>query len=405
MVLDAAEPGHGASGRNGGWCTSELPLDLDALSDLHGDHAAQVLQRTMFGIVDEVGDTARRLGIECGWAKGGWLTSATNPAHLPRLRSMVDRWRAHGFGPEDIDLVDAAAATARIAARGTLGAVYTPHCAVLDPARLVGGLVGVLASRGVRLCSGARVLRFGSGRVSGLDDEGPFVVECRWSVRATEAYTVSLAGHHRQLLPIWSQMVATEPLDDEAWGSIGWSDREAFSDARSMIIYAQRTADGRLAFGGRGVGYRFGSGLTPPDRAQRRTTARIVDTMHALFPPTRDAVITHRWGGVLGVPRDWHPSVVVDRDARTVAAGGYTGNGVAASFLAGRLAAEQISGNDSELGRLPIVGHRSRPWEPEPLRWLGLRASSRLVQLADSIEERNGRPATRVHSVIDRLLG
>lgn len=413
MVLDAVAPGHGASGRNGGWCTSELPLDVGALAAVHGPDAAIALQREMFGVVDDVGSTIRTLGIDCGWAKGGWLTSATNAAQVPRLRGIIDQWRLHGFGPDDVDLLGPDEARRHVAAKGTLGGVFTPHCAVLDPGRLVAGLVRVLAARGVRFCNGAHVERYGPGRVSGTvsttdgarAEVDPFVVECRWVIRATEAYTVALDGHRRELLPIWSQMVATEPLDDRTWRSIDWPERAAFSDARSMVIYAQRTADGRIAFGGRGVGYRYGSGLHPPHRAQMRTARRVVETMHSLFPATRDADITHRWGGVLGVPRDWHPSVVVDGDARVITAGGYTGNGVAASHLAGRIAAEIVTDVRSHRVDLPVVGHLSRRWEPEPLRWLGLRGSSRLVQLADSVEERTGRPARRLHAVIDRLLG
>lgn len=412
IVLDAVTPGHGASGRNGGWCTSELPLDVGALAAIHGSDAAIALQRTMFAVVDDFGAVVRDLGIDCGWAKGGWLTSATNPAHRPRLRDIVDQWRIQGFGPEDIDLLGGEEASRHVGAKGTVGGIFTPHCAVLDPGRLVSGLVRTLSSRGVRFGSGATVLRYGPGRVSGVVSPAagvrggePFVVEAKWVVRATEAYTVALGGHRRELLPIWSQMVATEPLDDGVWSSIGWPDRAAFSDGRSMIIYAQRTADGRIAFGGRGVAYRYGSGLTPPGHAQDRTARRIIDTMHRLFPATRDARITHRWGGVLGVPRDWHPSVVVDRDARVITAGGYTGNGVAASHLAGRIVAEHVTGNRSAACGLPIVDHRSPRWEPEPLRWLGLRASSGLVHLADSVESRTRRPAKRLHSVIERLLG
>jgi len=359
----------------------------------------------MFTTVSEIGARVRSLGIDCGWADGGWLTAATSPAQVPRVQAMAAEWAGHGFGHDDVALLDAESASAHVGARGTLAGLFTPHCAVLDPGRLVAGLVAVLVERGVRLCSGAVVDRCGDGRVSGIDDEGPFAVEARWVVRATEAYTAALAGHRRELLPIWSQMIATEPLDEGAWRSIGWGGRAAFNDARNMIIYAQRTADGRIAFGGRGVGYRYGSGLTPSATAQERTVRRIVSTMHELFPASRDARITHRWGGVLGVPRDWHPAVVADRGARTVTAGGYTGNGVAASHLAGRIVAEIVSGEEGPLCTLPIVDHRSRRWEPEPLRWIGLRASSRLVDTADAIESRTGRPARRLSAVIDRLLG
>jgi glycine/D-amino acid oxidase-like deaminating enzyme len=132
---------------------------------------------------------------------------------------------------------------------------------------------------------------------------------------------------------------------------------------------------------------------------------RIVATLHELFPATRDAKITHHWGGPLAVPRDWHPSVVVDRAARRVTAGGYVGDGVALSHLAGRTAAAAIAGVDSPDLRLPFVGHAGRRWEPEPLRWIGVNAGLRLPVVADAIESRSGRPANRLGKVIDRLFG
>lgn len=405
IVLDAVEPGHGASGRNGGWCTSELPLDIDSLAGLFGADRAMAWQRRMFSVVDDVGRAASDHGIECGWRKGGWLTSATSPAHEARLQSALADWRLYGFGSDDVDILDARASTARIAARGTTAGLYTPHCAVLDPGRLVDGLVSVLEKRGVRLCAGTRVRHYGPGRVRGVSGEMPFVVEARWVVRATEGYTASLASHRRDVLPLWSQMIATAPLGEDVWSSIGWREREAFSDGRTMIIYAQRTADDRIAFGGRGVGYRYASRLQPHSTSCRRTARRIAATMHSLFPATRDAEITHQWGGMLGVPRDWVPSVRIDRRARVVEAGGYVGNGVALSHLVGRIVADLVLGNDSPDVRLPLVDHRSRSWEPEPLRWLGLNVSTRLVNLADSIEARTGRPARRTLGLIDRVLG
>jgi glycine/D-amino acid oxidase-like deaminating enzyme len=82
--------------------------------------------------------------------------------------------------------------------------------------------------------------------------------------------------------------------------------------------------------------------------------------------------ITHHWGGILGVPRDFRPGVGLDRSTGRAWAGGYVGSGVAASNAAGRTMADLITGRDSDLVRLPWVDHRSPTWEPEPLRWLGV---------------------------------
>ena len=83
------------------------------------------------------------------------------------------------------------------------------------------------------------------------------------------------------------------------------------------------------------------------------------------------ARITHAWGGALGVPRDWCASVGLDRSTGLAWAGGYVGDGVSTTNLAGRTLRDLVLGHDTDLTRLPWVGHRSRKWEPEPLRWLG----------------------------------
>jgi glycine/D-amino acid oxidase-like deaminating enzyme len=200
-------------------------------------------------------------------------------------------------------------------------------------------------------------------------------------------------------------MIATEPLPDATWEEIGLRQRETFNDARHLIIYGQRTADGRFAFGGRGAPYHYGSVVRPEFDRNASTHAAIARTLRTLFPVIGDAAITHRWGGPLGVARDWTCSVGLDRERGFAWAGGYVGDGVATTNLAGRTLADLITGRDTELTHLLWVGHRSRRWEPEPLRWLGIRGGLRLPAGADRAEARTGRPARLRSWATGRLLG
>ncbi len=213
-----------------------------------------------------------------------------------------------------------------------------------------------------------------------------------------------LPGEHRSLAPLYSLMLATEPLDEATWEQIGLRGRPTFADDRHMVIYGQRTSDGRLAFGGRGAPYHFGSRVSPAfDRdggVHEAIRAALVD----LFPVLGNAAITHRWGGPLGVPRDWVSSVGLDRATGLAWAGGYVGDGVATTNLAGRTLTDLILGRDSDLTRLPWVGHRSPPWEPEPLRWLGINAGLAITAAADRAEARSGRPS-RLGRALGRFLG
>eukprot|EP01032_Pedospumella_encystans_P003223 gene3223-3797_t len=194
-------------------------------------------------------------------------------------------------------------------------------------------------------------------------------------------------------------MIATEPLPDAVWDEIGLRERETFSDHRHLIIYGQRTADGRLAFGGRGAPYHWGSRVRPDFDRDARVHAGLWTTLPDLFPVLAGSKVTHAWGGPLGIPRDWCASVGLDRTTGLGWAGGYVGDGVGTTNLAGRTLRDLVLRRDTELTRLPWVGHASRPWEPEPLRWLGINVGLRAMTLADAEES-----LTRRQSLAARVV-
>src|SRR5436305_11629862 len=158
-----------------------------------------------------------------------------------------------------------------------------------------------------------------------------------------------------------------------------------------------------MVFGGRGAPYHYASRIA----AGYDRVPAVFDALQAslvdLFPMLRDVAITHRWGGPLGIARDWHASVGLDRSTGLAWAGGYVGDGVSTTNLAGRTLTDLLLGRDSDLLRLPWVGHRSRRWEPEPLRWLGANAGLRAMTWADAAERRHGRPS-RVASVVNAMM-
>ena len=199
-------------------------------------------------------------------------------------------------------------------------------------------------------------------------------------------------------------MVATEPLPDDVWAQVGLAQRETFSDFRHLIIYGQRTADGRLAFGGRGAPYHFGSRIRPEQDRDADVFAELHHVLLDMLPAVRGAAFTHAWGGPLGIPRDWCASVGLDRATGLAWAGGYVGDGVSTTNLAGRTLADLVLERDSDLVRLPWVNHRSRRWEPEPLRWLGVSAALAMMGGADAAEARTGRPSRRA-ALLERFTG
>ena len=367
VVLEAEYCGFGASGRNGGWASGLFPVPEVKLTRRYGAQKASAMHQALAGAVDEVGRAAAAEGIDCDYAKGGTITLARTPAQLKRAE------KAPGF-------IGAEQAAAICGATDVLGGVYSPDCAALHPAKLVRGLAAAVERLGVTVHEGTRVRRISRGAVE--TDHG--TVRAGTVVRALEGYTARLAGHRRALAPVYSLMIATEPLPASDWERIGLRRRETFADERHMIIYGQRTADDRLAFGGRGAPYHFGSRIEPGYDRVPAVFDNLRDTLTEMFGIRPE--IAYRWGGPLGIPRDWMPSVGL---ADGIAwAGGYVGDGVAAANLAGRTLADLILRHDSELTALPWVGHRSRRWEPEPIRWLGINAALHATTLRDAVEKR-----------------
>jgi glycine/D-amino acid oxidase-like deaminating enzyme len=398
-VLEREIAGFGASGRNGGWCSALFPASLAKLERMAGRDAAVAMYRAMQDTVDEVGRVAAAEGIDCHWAKGGTVHLARSPAQLERAREEVSEARSFGFGQADLRLLNGAEAAELAAAAGVLGATYTPHCAAIHPARLARGLASVLRRRGVAVHEGTPVTEIAPRRLR--TPHG--TVRAEYVIRATEGYTPQLPGLHRAIVPVYSLMIATEPLPDATWAQIGLAGRPTFGDFRHLIIYGQRTADGRFAFGGRGAPYHFGSAIRPGFDRVPPVFRALRQSLRELFPVLGEVQVTHSWGGPLGVPRDWCASAGLDASTGLGWAGGYVGDGVATTNLAGRTLADLVLGHRTEITRLPWVGHQSPQWETEPLRWLGANAGLHAMGWADRLEARSGRQS-RLGELAGRFL-
>ncbi len=401
LVLEAEHVGFGASGRNGGWVLGALEGSREGWAARGGGADAVLAQeRAMHETVDEIGRVIEREDIDCGWRKGGSLHVARSELELTRLRAVVADDRAWGLGESDSALLSAEQAAARVRVADIRGAQYTPHCARVQPGRLVRGLAEAAERLGAELCEGTRVGEIAPGLARTAHGD----VRARVVVRATEGYTAGLAGHKRALLPMGSSMIATEVLDADTWSQLGWEHAETLLDGRRLYAYLQRTSDDRIAIGGRGRPYRFGSDSRREDPVDAATVAELRERLVELFPPLRDVALAGSWHGVLGVPRDWRPAVGLDRRTGLAWAGGYVGEGVAAANLAARTLCDLIRGEDSARTRLPWVGPFGRSWEPEPLRWIGVRAVHGLMQAADRREGTSGR-ASRLARAAELLSG
>jgi glycine/D-amino acid oxidase-like deaminating enzyme len=379
-VLEKKIAGFGASGRNGGWCSALFPRSTASLEKTHGPQAALAMRRAMIATVDEVGRLTAAEGIDCDFAKGGTIAFARTEVQARAADAEVAEARHYGVDP--LERRD--------------GSVFDPNCARLHPAKLVRGLARVVERLGGVIYEQTEVLDWEPHAVRtarGAVSAGHVII-------ATEGYGALLPKSRRSILPLYSLMIATEPVPDSIWAEIGIKHGQTFTDYRHLLIYGQRTADNRFAFGGRGARYHWGSAIRPGYDRAPGVFDHLQRALTELFPAARDAVVTHRWGGPLGVARDWHAAVRYDAQTGIGNAGGYVGDGLSTTNLAGRTLADLVLGRATELTGLPWVGHRSPDWEPEPLRFVGANLGMLAMAAADVEERATSRP-----SIAAKMMG
>ncbi|MDL5156057.1 NAD(P)/FAD-dependent oxidoreductase [Actinomycetospora termitidis] len=399
VVLEKHTVGFGASGRNGGWCSAIFPISLAHVAKNSSRRSAILLQEAMNDTVEEFVRVVRAEHIDADVAHEGFLALARTPAQLTRAQGQLDA-AARLDLPDQWRVLGQDEAAKLVNADRVLGGAFTPHCATVHPGKLVRGLADVVERMGAVIHEGTEVQHIGPGYV----DSPHGRVRAPRSIRATEGYTPTLPGHRRSLAPLYSLVLATEPLPESRLGELGLRHRLGFNDMRNLRIYAQTTEEGRIVFGGRGAPYHFGSKVSPAYDTNPRIHDKIHTTLLDFFPSLADVAITHRWGGPLGVPRDWHPSVGLDRATGHAWAGPYVGDGVATSNLAGRILRNLVLERDEPINDLPIVNHASPRWEPEPFRWLGVNAGLLAASAADREERLTQRPS-RISAVLERLTG
>ncbi len=398
VVLEREFCGYGASGRNGGWLSAEVAAPPHTYLRTHGEAGVQALHAQMRGAVEQVLDVLRREGIEADAQQDGIVFVARGRAQLARLRAQADEERRWGA---QVSELDAAGTAARVRVAGALAGLHVAGAARVHPAKLVQGVAAAVERLGVRLFEQTTVTGIRPG--AAVTDRG--TVRAGHVLRCLEGFSAGLPGERRSWLPMNSAMIVTAPLPAEVWEQVGWDGAELLGDSAHAYVYGQRTADGRIAFGGRGVPYRFASRTDLHGQTQPATVEALTALLHEFFPALAQVPVEHAWCGVLGVPRDWSPTVHVDPRTGLGWAGGYVGSGLTTTNLAGRTLRDLVLGRDTELTRLPWTGRQVRRWEPEPLRFLGVHALYALYREADRREARGLAHTSRLARFADRVAG
>ncbi len=256
-ILEREIAGFGASGRNGGWCTSGFPTSLGRIEQKYGKAQAIATHRAMTAAVDEVGKVASEQGIDIDWQKSGSLMTARGTSQLPSVHDVAKTMSHLGF-EDEYQLLDKKQLDERIRIAGSMGAIFLKQNAVIHPGKLVRGLARAVEKRGATIYEQSDVTSFSGGAYPALHTEHGHV-RAGTVILCGESYMSGLEGVGRQLMPVYSLITLTEPLSEREWEAIGWQDRELVDSCRYTVDYLSKTIDGRILFGGRGAPYHLRS--------------------------------------------------------------------------------------------------------------------------------------------------
>lgn len=401
-IVEKEFAGFGASGRNGGWCSGEFGWSREKYLSSGTREGIIEWERQLRSTVEEVQRVTEKEGIDCDFLMTDCLTFAQSPAQMERLREGYDEAMSWQVPTTRLELIDGPEAASRISVANAQGALVRHNVARLQPAKLVRGLAEVVERRGVKIYEQTAVTGIEKGRVTTTRG----TVKAKRIVRATEGFTHGIPGNERQWIPMNSAIVVTEPVPDEIWREIGWDGSQLVADASHAYCYAQRTRGNRIAMGGRGVPYRFGSKTDDRGQTQPETIEKLKGILYRMLPQTKALKLDHAWCGVLGVPRDWCATAGLNTQTGIGWAGGYVGLGVSTSNFSGQTLADLVLDRKTERTDLPWVNRQPRKWEVEPFRWLGVHGMYQLYHMADRNEAASGGKTTsQLAKLANRLTG
>ncbi|CAN7734377.1 FAD-binding oxidoreductase [Aquipseudomonas alcaligenes] len=350
-VLDAGEPGWGASGRNGGQVIPGLKFDPEQLIAKFGAARGEAMIAAAGGAADEVFALIERLGIDCDATRKGWIQPAASPVAMRGLEQRAGQWRARGV---EVELLDKSAVARRIGSVNYLGGWVDPRAGSVQPLSYARGLARAAVERGAKVHGHSRVT--GLRREEGgwvLSTAGGAQVRAERVLLAGNGYTDDLwPGLRQTLIAANSFIVATQPLPAHLRHSV-LPGGEVCSDARRLLLYFKQDAQGRLLLGGRGP---F------PEPRQASDWAHLERSLTGLFPQLAGVPIEYRWSGRVALTQDFLPHVHEPAPGLSMLLG-YNGRGIALATSLGRHMAARLAGQGGDfpfpitpLRRIPLHG-------------------------------------------------
>jgi len=367
MVLERDVCGGGASGRNGGFAMSWWPK-ISTLMGIAGQDAALTWALASENAIAELGRFCVQHDIDAHFTQGGWLWTATTPAQQDAWRDTIAV--CSRLGKKPFQPLAPHEVARRTGSAMHLGGVLEASNATVQPALLVRGMRRVALQQGIEIFENTAVESLFTGSPALLTTAQAQVLASA-VVIATNAWAMAVPELARLITPVSSAIVVTEPILARL-RSIGWTGGESITDSQLMVGYYRTTRDGRIAYGkGTGViqrGGQIGSMFSQDPDAQALAAA----DFRRAYPALHDVRLADAWTGPIDRTYDSLPVFGTLKHADHISYGiGWSGNGVAPSYLGGKVLAALALGLNNQWSDCPLVGRTCRTFPPEPIRFFG----------------------------------
>ena len=377
----------GASGRNGGFCDASLTHGLPNGIERFPDEI-ETIERLAAENFRGIEETVARFGIGCDWNPEGEVLVARQPHEVTWMREAAERAREFG---QDAVFLDREQVRAELDSPTYLAGMWKRSgCAMVDPARLAWGLRRAALELGVRMHERTPAIAIAKTPAGVSLDTTSGRIEAGRVVLATNGFPPLVRSIRRYVVPVYDHVLMTEPLTDEQRASVGWARRQGFADSANHFHYYRLSADGRVLWGGYDAVYHWRNGVRPELEQREATFETLARHFFETFPQLEGVRFSHRWGGVIDTCSRFSVMFGSALDGRVAYAVGYTGMGVAATRFGARTALDLVDGRDTERTRLRLVRSKPVPFPPEPLRYAGIRLTTRALTKADRNAGRRG---------------
>jgi len=377
VVLESHTVGWAASGRNGGFVEASLthghengesrfPEEIDRLNALGLANLAEIEQ------------AVKELGLDCEFERTGSVGVAVEPYQVAELKASADG--------EDTVFLDQDQVRAELNSPTYLAGLWSKNeTALVHPAKLARELARACRELGVEIFehSGATSLspKAGGGDVVVHTDKGR--VLAGKVALATNVFPSLLKRNRLFTVPVYDFVLMTEPLSAEQLESIGWTNRQGFSDVANQFHYYRLSADNRILWGGYDALYHFGREVNSKYEDNPETFRKLASHFFTTFPQLEGVKFSHRWAGAIDTSTRFCAFFGTAHGGRVGYATGFTGLGVAATHFAAKVMLDQLAGRDTERTRLKMVRSKPLPFPPEPFASVGIQATRWSLDRAD----------------------